>query len=245
MRPVLAACKLTAYLALTLILIPFQALMLAVFKKGPAIYKIPQFYHRLCCRLFNIKISVSGAPCNEGHVIFVGNHLSYLDIPVLTTLIPGSFVAKNDVEKWPLFGTLGRLQRTVFISRRRQDAGGVYHELEKRLEEQSPLIIFPEGTSSCGSDILPFKSTVFGPLLNKNIKIQPFTIRTNSQSHYAWHGDMTLPPHLWNFSKSQGAFLEIIFHEVLPAACFTDRKLLSSQCWNSVQQGLDLNASTK
>ena len=120
-----------------------------------------------------------------------------------------------------------------------------------RLQEGLPLIIFPEGTSSDGTKILPFKSSFFEIFLNRDVKIQPFTISVlefdgkkassaDIRDQYAWYGDMTLEPHLWHFAKSRGAVVKVSFQEPVLSSSFQDRKQLSAACHSGVVKGLDL-----
>lgn len=261
MRGMIGAGKLFLYLALTAALIPLQWLI-GLFTKGPALYAIPLFYHRLCCRLFGIRLIVEGdiARSDDGRrIVFAGNHISYLDITALGSLIPASFVAKKDVARWPLFGTLAKLQNTYFISRARADAVQEREAFARRLRDNpAPLIIFPEGTSSNGSGVLPFKSMMFDIFLNKDIMIQPFTISLIAadernvtggaesaflRDYYAYHGDISLPPHLWGFAKGKGCVLKIVFDKPYATDRFDDRKALCAYTYERVTQGLDLSSS--
>ena len=91
----------------------------------------------------------------------VANHVSYLDVFVLGSLIPAVFVAKKEVREWPVIGWIAWLQRTIFIERRRSKADDEIRPLVKALNQGSNVIVFPEGTSTDGVTILPFKSTLF------------------------------------------------------------------------------------
>lgn len=251
MRPVIGAFKLGTYLLLTFSLMPVQ-LFLRLVSNGPIIYAFPKWYHGLCCRIFNIQVIVEGKIETGPHVVYAGNHLSYLDITVIGSVLPAAFIAKKDVAGWPLFGTLGKLQNTLFISRDPRDAAQVKKDFEERLKDPLPLILFPEGTSSNGSGILPFKSSMFEIFLNKDLTIQPFTLSllqvdeqnavTPAQRDlYAYHGDIVLAPHFWNFSKMKGAVLKLKFQEPVSTVSFNDRKSLSAITYQSVAEGLDLS----
>lgn len=253
MRALVGAAKLTAYLCLTLLLIPLQWIVTKC-AHGAGLYALPLFYHRLCCRIFGIKVLVEGVIHTQPPVVYMSNHLSYLDISVIGSILPASFMAKKDVARWPLFGTLARLQKTLFVSRNPRDAATTKKEFEDQLKSPLPLVIFPEGTSSNGSSILPFKTSLFESFLKQDITIQPFTIsllEINGRKPstdalrdlYAYHGDISLPPHLWNFSKLKGCVLKLSFQEpVLPLA-FDDRKFLSLAVYKQVSEGLDLSVA--
>ena len=143
----------------TSLIIPVQ--MAAVPLCLPLAKRLPRFYHRVCCRLLGIHVQAQGLVSRDQPVLFVANHASYLDIVVLGSLIPGSFVAKAEIAGWPLFGLLAKLQRTVFIDRRGSRAADHRDDIGARLEAGDNLILFPEGTSSDGNRVMPFKSALF------------------------------------------------------------------------------------
>ncbi|HEU4838987.1 MAG TPA: lysophospholipid acyltransferase family protein [Micavibrio sp.] len=251
MRSVIGAARLFIFLLSAIFTICYQSIVL-FFTKGRFAYIYPRAYHAFLCRLFGIRIIVEGDIETEGRVVYVGNHISYLDIEVIGSVLTGSFVAKKEVESWPIFGILGKMQRTLYISRSPKDARRETDTMLERLEENIPLIIFPEGTSSNGINVLPFKSSFFEILLNRNIKIQPFTISVLEvdgnpvktaaiRDQYTWYGDMTLEPHLWAFAKGEGAVVKVSLQKPVLSNEFSDRKTLSAACHTGVVKGLDLS----
>lgn len=260
MRSVVAVIKLTGFAGLILLTVPFQALVL-LFCKGSSAYVLPFLWHRGVCRLLGVKIKVHGTPETGKQVFFVGNHLSYLDIPAIGSVIRGSFVAKKDVESWPLFGFLSKLQQTAFISRSREDATREKTALDHYLSEGKSLILFPEGTSTDGQTVLPFKSSLFSIALREQVHghliLQPFTVKlvlANGQTPttqavrdlYAWHNEMDTPlhTHLWLFAKSRGAELALVFHQPVRASEYKDRKVLAKVCHEHVSKGLETDKNT-
>jgi len=250
MRSAIAAVKVAAYLTLTILCIPVQWFLLRVVRTSHP-YAFPQWYHRICCRIFRMKVQVEGQIEREGHVVFISNHVSYLDIPIIASVVPTAFVAKRDVDAWPFFGTLARLQRTHMISRAPADADKEKNAFIERLKEPLPLVLFAEGTNSLGGSILPFKSSMFEVFLNKNIKLQPLTISVlqvdekqavsdAEREIFAW-GDVEIPEHLWRFSKGKGCVIKLTFHKPLLASSYNDRKLLSNDAYKSVTEGLDFS----
>src|SRR5262249_13685317 len=139
-----AAFILIAFLLITLVLLPVQILLVRL--PGHAKKGLPHFYHRLVCRLFGIRITRIGTPV-QGGVLMVANHSGWLDIPVMTAVAPVSFVAKAEVGQWAFFGTLARLQRTIFVRRARTKAAEGRDNIRRRLLQGDALVIFPEGTS--------------------------------------------------------------------------------------------------
>jgi 1-acyl-sn-glycerol-3-phosphate acyltransferase len=236
------------------IIIAIPQIILLLFTKGPAAYVLPYIWENGFCKIFGIKVEIKGTPYLESQTIYISNHISYLDIPAIASILKASFVAKSDVEKWPILGFLSKLQQTAFISRRSSQVKKGKYDLSNMLKEGKSLIIFPEGTSSDGQEVLPFKSSLFSIALEhetaNELYIQPMTIRLleangkdattqELRDLYAWHGDMTLAPHLWAFLKSSGAKVSITFHEPIIANQYQSRKDLAQLCFKEVQEGLE------
>lgn len=251
MGMIIVVTKATSFFLWCVLLAPVQAVLLK-FNRGPASYAIPHFWHKGICRIFNLHVPVSGNALHNKQTLFVCNHISYLDIPVLASVLKASFIAKQDVARWPVFGTLARLQQTAFISRSRRDAQKEKNALANMLDEGKSLILFPEGTSTDGTDVAPFKSSLFSMTLDEgrhDLMIQPVTLKieavngsppvdTGIRDIYAWYGDMTMPPHLKKFTASRGAVIRIIFHNPLDPKDYSDRKTLAEACHAQVQAGL-------
>lgn len=252
MAALVAARKFSLFLFWCAVLIPPQMLVM-LFTRGRPAYILPSLWHKMICRAFGLKVEIVNAPVTKGQTLYVSNHLSYLDIPVITSVLPASFVAKADVAAWPLFGLLAKLQQTVFISRSRQGLREEKAAFQKIMDEGRSLIIFPEGTSSDGTQVLPFKSSLFSLVLdadgNRDIAIQPFTVELletdgrrietgKDRDLYAWHGDMTLMPHFWQFAKLRGAKVKLHFHAPVKVKEGENRKNLALQCHATVAGAL-------
>ena len=256
MRAILGAVRLAAFLLASVVTIIVQTTILSVLRlRGKRIaLAYPKSFHYQCCKMVGLNVIVEGEPLHGDHIVYMGNHVSYFDVQAMGSLVKGTFIAKKDIESWPFFGLMGKMGQTIYMSRNPADAARESQMLDERLKAPSPVIIFPEGTSSNGSSVLPFKSSLFELFLNKNITIQPFTISimsvngktpvtTEMRDHYAWHGDMDLVPHLWNFVKSKGATIKITFQNPIATHSFKDRKLLCDVCHAAVVKGLDLSTS--
>lgn len=253
MSTIKAAFKLFLFFLICIPVVPAQLLLLLV-HRGRYSYVIPHLWHKGVSRIFSISVRVKGTPYTDSQTIYLSNHLSYLDIPVIGGVLKASFVAKADVANWPVFGFLSKLQQTAFISRSRKDASKEKNALANMMKEGKSLIIFPEGTSTDGKTVRNFKSSLFSIALgneNKDLKVQPFTISMSAiegrsvdtqedRDLYAWHVEMDtpLPDHLWRFAKSKGAVITLTFHDTLLAADYDDRKKLSQTCHESVLGGL-------
>lgn len=242
------------FLTATVIGIPIQVVALGL-RAAVARRRIPHLYHRLVCRILGVRIVVHGRPARGGRVLFVANHCSWLDIPVLSAVAPVSFIAKHEVADWPFFGLLAKLQRTVFIERDRRGETGRYRDaIRDRLDADDNLVLFPEGTSSAGNKVLPFKSALFAvaeapaeataaaPL------IQPVSVaytglcglplQRPERPFVAWYGDMELVPHLWELVRRGPIEASIVFHA--PLARDTTRKRMATLARHRVGEGVAL-----
>lgn len=141
---------------------------------------MPRVYHRGNCLILGIKIELVGQKARTGPVLFVSNHVSWLDIVVLSALIPASFVAKSEVADWPIAGWLAKLQRSIFIECRRLRAAAYRDQMHERLAAGDLWILFPEGTSSDGNRVLPFKSSFLAvaevPVRGRPLAVQPVSL---------------------------------------------------------------------
>lgn len=254
MKSVIASIKLFLFALNVMWICALQPIVM-FFTKGKHAFHLTFIFQNLWRMCLGIKIVVKGTPCTDKHVLFMGNHLSYLDIPAIASVIKhASFVAKSEVEGWPLAGFLSSLQQTTFIQRKRSKIIEEKNNIQKRVDDGDNLIIFPEGTSTSGLDILPFKSSLFMLVLgenNESIYIQPFTIdildidgkqpkTKDERDIYAWPRDVDidLHHHLWRFAKVKGATLQITFHDPIRAKDYTDRKALAKDCHEIAVKGL-------
>jgi 1-acyl-sn-glycerol-3-phosphate acyltransferase len=246
----LRAARLLVYLSLTFTLMPVQALLLAA---APALgMRLARRYHRLCCRLLGFEVELRGQPSDRHPVLFVANHVSYLDITMLGAVIKGSFIAKAEVEGWPLFGRLARLQRTVFVERRARHTAKQRDRVVERLRAGDDLILFPEGTSSDGNRVLPFRSGLLGAAETRigdaAIAVQPVSIayvRLDGmpmgrfyRPFFAWYGDMELAPHLWTLLGLGKLTVVVEFHAPVTLVQLGSRKALATHCQRVIADGV-------
>ena len=244
-----ASLKIAFFIFWALLLGLLQALVL-IFHKGKWSRLIPQLFHRGICLVFGIRYTIKGTPF-KGQTLYTSNHLSYLDIPLLGSILRASFLAKSDVSSWPVFGTLANLRQTVYIVRRRTAIGKAKDQISNHLDQGRSMIVFPEGTSTSGMHVKDLKSGLFSITDGRDIVIQPVTIAlkwvdgkkpaTQDEFNiYAWPLEMetSLPEHLWLFAKTRGAKLVVVFHDVLRSQNFPDRKALSQACHERISGGL-------
>jgi 1-acyl-sn-glycerol-3-phosphate acyltransferase len=251
-----AVTILFVFLLVTIILIPWQESAIRFGLKRRKTF--PNRYHRFLCRLFGIRVTVVGRPIQSRGVLMVSNHTSYFDILVFSAVARVSFVAKHEVAKWPLFGTLARLQETVFIEREKRsqtlEARDVIH---KRLLQGDALVLFPEGTSDDGNKVLPFKSALLGAAELElgvdaqgrilHVPVQPVSIAyvglyglpmgRDLRPLIAWYGDMELVPHLWEALTTGPIEAVVEFHEPLSLDEENGRKTLAVAAETRVRRG--------
>jgi 1-acyl-sn-glycerol-3-phosphate acyltransferase len=245
--PLLRLRRLAVYLLWTLPLMPVQALGLLLRREWTA--SLPRFYHRQCCRILGLRVSLIGRPAGDRPVLFAANHVSYLDITVFGSLLPASFIAKSEVKGWPLFGWLARLQRSVFVDRRVRSTARQRDSIARRLAAGDALILFPEGTSGDGNRILPFKSALFGVAdAVPGVTVQPVSIAYTRldgipigralRPLFAWYGAMTMAPHLWRVLGLGTVEIVVEFHPPTTLAACGSRKALAHYCEEQVAAGL-------
>lgn len=244
------------FIALTAAFVPTQWLALK-FKSSLA-DTLPVHFARGLCALIGIRVETFGRPCRERGVLLACNHTSYLDMPVLAAVIPVSFVAKSEVAKWPYFGTLSRLVRTVFVDReRRSKAGEQRDAIRERLEAGGTIVLFPEGTSNDGNRVLGFKSSLLGSANSmvtdasgqkRRVLVQPVSLAYTRlhgmpmgrefRPFFAWYGDMELVPHLWQVFCLGPIDVMVHYHPPLTVDQFPSRKELTAECERLVAAGV-------
>jgi 1-acyl-sn-glycerol-3-phosphate acyltransferase len=201
----------------------------------------------VACHILGLRRITRGRPM-RGAGAYVANHVSWLDIFVLNAGKPLYFVAKSEVAGWPGIGWLARGTGTVFIDRDRRQAAQQTRLFEDRLRAGHRLLFFPEGTSSDGRRVLPFKTTLFqafhGARLRDVTRIQPVTLAYRApvgedSRFYGWWGDMALTPAILAVlgARRQGR-VEVIYHAPLAVADFPDRKALAVTAEAMVRDGL-------
>ncbi len=207
---------------------------------------ITQFVCRNAFRILGMGFETRGRLMRQRGAV-VANHSSWLDIFALNARKRIYFVSKAEVAGWPGIGWLARATGTVFIERNPRRARQQTDLFEKRLLAGHRLLFFPEGTSSDGLRVLPFKTTLFAafftPYLQDDMHIQPVSVIYHpppgqSPRFYGWWGDMHLAPHLIKTlaARVQGR-VELIYHPPVKVSDFQDRKALAAHLENTVREG--------
>jgi lyso-ornithine lipid O-acyltransferase len=248
--PTLRLARLALYLAWTTSMMPVQVVGLALRRQWTRTF--PVFYHRWCCRILGFQIRVIGTPTRERPVLYAANHVSYADITVLGSVIPGSFVAKSEVARWPFFGWLAKLQRSVFVDRRVRSAATQRDAIGRRLAAGDALILFPEGTSGDGNRVLPFKSALFGAAQQCDgatpVIVQPVSLAYTRldgipigrlyRPLFAWYGAVDLAPHIWGMVGLGTVEVVVEFHPPTFLRDCGSRKALADYCHARIAGGL-------
>ena len=206
----------------------------------PSIGKwLPVLFHKMLLWLLSVEVEIVGEiDQSKKSNLFISNHLSYLDIPVLGSKFPLRFVAKSEVENWPLFGFLAKQARSIFIKRNKTDSINQKHNILDIISSNEKVFIFPEGTTSDGNRVLQFKSSSFSSVENKKFIIQPIVIVYSDlngipinrwlRPMIAWYGDMDLKPHLSKLVGLMSIKAKLIYLKPLNTKNFENRKDLSN-----------------
>ncbi|HXD46230.1 MAG TPA: lysophospholipid acyltransferase family protein [Pseudolabrys sp.] len=202
-------------------------------------------YYRVLARLLRLRVRVVGAPLRGRPVLFVSNHVSWLDIIAIGSIQPVAFVAKSEVRKWPLVGITATMQRTVFVERaKRHQTADAVTQMVERLKGGTPVVLFAEGTSSDGNRVLPFRSALLGAVEMAarhggvpGLAIQPMAIcYTASQGiplgrqHRplaAWYGDLDFMPHIRALIGRTALDAVVSFGAAVPAEAGLTRKAMT------------------
>ena len=212
--------------------------------RRPVTPYITQFVCRNAFRILGMGFRTSGSLMRE-HGAVVANHSSWLDIFALNARKRIYFVSKAEVAKWPGIGWLARATGTVFIERNPKKAREQTRIFETRLNAGHKLLFFPEGTSTDGLRVLPFKTTLFAAFFADELRdfmyVQPVSVvfhapKGQPDRFYGWWGDMEFGPHLLKTlgARRQGS-VELIYHSPARVCDFENRKALAAHCEEAVR----------
>jgi lyso-ornithine lipid O-acyltransferase len=209
---------------------------------------ITQFVCRNAFRILGMTYTTSGELMTE-HGAVVANHSSWLDIFALNARKRVYFVSKSEVANWPGIGWLARATGTVFIERNPAHARDQARLIRERLMAGHKLLFFPEGTSTDGLRVLPFKTTLFAAFFTEELKdamrIQPVSVIYRAPSgqparFYGWWGDMEFAGHLLKtLAVPRNGAVELIYHPAARVSDFANRKTLAAHCETLVRLGLN------
>lgn len=246
-----AVVVLSALTVITLPMIPVQWVALRI--PGELKRRLPVVWHRMACALVGIRVREIGRAAGDRPLLITANHVSWLDITVLGSRMPLSFVAKSEVASWPVFGLFARLQRSVFVERERRSATArTASELGARLAEGDAMVLFAEGTSNSGNEVLPFRSALIGAARHavagdgEDVWIQPLALAYTDlqgvpmgrqfRAHVAWYGDMEMIPHFMNVVRKGAVDVTVVWGTPLRVSSNDDRKALTRRLERSVRE---------
>ncbi len=241
-----ASVLLAVFFAITAPLMLVQLVLVRL--KQPQAKTLPHSYHKLVCRLLGIRVHLTGRVEADKPVLLISNHISWLDIPALSAVAPLSFVSKSETATWPFIGQLAKLQRSVFVDRKRRTTlKNTAGEIAARLAEGDNVVLFAEGTSSDGNRVLPFRSSLFSaasfapaaadssdPVAVVQTVAIAYThlhglpILRHERPLIAFYGEMQMLSHVWNVLKSGPLDVTISISEPVPLASLTGRKELAA-----------------
>lgn len=216
---------------------------------------IPPLLHRLFLWLFDIRVSVLGVPPRPGApTLVLANHVSWIDIPVMAGALPLSFIAKQEIAAWPVFGHLARRQGCIFLDRTRKAATAeVNARVAERLAAGEVIVLFPEGTTGDGIRVLPFRSSLVGAARaalagapGGRILLQPLAVAyarrcglpvtRREMPELAWYGDMELVPHILGFVRGGPLDVTLTWGEPIAFGPGTDRKRAAKAAESAIRE---------
>jgi 1-acyl-sn-glycerol-3-phosphate acyltransferase len=249
MRWMRAAFRLLAIVLVTAIVCLKWAIASAFAVRSPRLrqkirHVVFQSWSWLMLRILGARVVVRGTPPARPFFL-VSNHLSYLDIPVLASHAPGVFVAKKEIRSWPVIGFLCACMGTIFIDRSsRRDIPRVLERLEREMSFGEGVMIFPEGTSSDGSSILPFRPPLLEAASVSDVPVSCAALRYETRADsppphlsVCWWGGMNFTSHLLRLLTLPGFRAEISFGDQRVGE--KDRKLLAEALWQQVNRLFD------
>jgi 1-acyl-sn-glycerol-3-phosphate acyltransferase len=198
--------------------------------------------------LLGITVRASGIP-NDGATLFVANHVSWLDIPVIISVRSMRFVSKSDVRAWPVIGWLVACGGTLFIERRsRRDAQRVVHLVADALRAGDRIAMFPEGTTSDGHGVLPFHANLLQAAIAAGVPVQAITLCFSDaderiSSAAAYIGDMTLMQSLWAVVSASDLTAHVVVLPALSPQGF-ERRPLAERLRADISAQLERSADT-
>ncbi len=192
-------------------------------------------------RIMGIQFVVHGQPAEGGQMI-VCNHVSWIDIPLVGAALTSRFVAKSDIQHWPMIGFIARAIGTFFI---RRGAGGSKPMLEKlrpHLASGGSVVIFPEGTTTNGHSVLPFHPRLFQAALDCQAPVQPVALRyglnRKGEDIAPFIGDDTLLAHVVRVLRSPGLVAELFYCPPLLPGHYSDRMTMAADAEESIRRAV-------
>lgn len=195
--------------------------------------------------VFNVEVTTSGEIPVEGGMMFVANHVSWLDIHALNSVKNMRFIAKSDIRHWPFIGFLASRANTLFIDRgKRQDTAKTISVISQSLENGDAMCFFPEGTTTDGRELKPFKGSLLQGAVEGNKDVVPVSIfypdaSNSANTRMAYFGEMTLLESLLNVVSQKRPQVHLHFYPPIKAGAY-NRRELSLLIQDIIAEGLKL-----
>lgn len=239
------ALSFAVLIAASLLVIPIQLLALRL--NWRLRRRLPRYWHKATLRALGIRVHVHGQLDRNRPLMIAANHASWKDILVLGSLADVTFIAKTEVASWPLFGTLAKLQKTIFIAREeKRRTGDQVSEIAGRMADGEIVVLFPEGTTSDGNRVLSVKSSLFGaaaaalpedgeggvyvqPVAIAYTRVQGLPMGRFHRPIAGWPGDTGLTESLLGVLRAGAIDVDVSFGESVKFSRGDSRKHLASQ----------------
>ena len=249
--------KLAAFLSLWVVFFALVSIVhlwisvLGLPNRWKIISRLNRNYTLLLRLILNIRVTVTGdeGQLERGGYVIIANHVGYVDGIALGSIFPILFVSKREVKSWPIVGQWNVLCGTIFINRQRKvQVASLIRQMTRKLKQEANLLLFPEGTSTNGEEMLPFQTVPFAaPLRNRSI-IVPVTVTyktiddqpvtTANRDSVYWYGDMEFVTHFWNLLALRGIEVLVTIQPKIECFRYSDnsagRKKLAEECYNRV-----------
>ena len=213
---------------------------------------VGRLFLRGVCALIGIRIERRGAPAAARPLLYVANHMSWIDIAVLGGLTDTRFVARHDMASWPLFGLFAKLHRSIFVERRVSRTVQGRDDLLQSLRAGDAVTLFPEGQASDGNRVLRFRSSFLAvtevfhevePLTVQPVslaftRLGPMPLGYDRRHFYAWVGDTPLGGHLWGVLGRGRATVVVEYHAPIRLQPGESRKDLTARLERIVAEAL-------
>lgn len=249
--------KLTAFLSLWAIFFGLVSMVhlwisiLGMPDRWKIISRLNRIYTLLLRSILNIRVTVAGdeGQLERGGYVIIANHVGYIDGIVLGSIFPIVFVSKKEVRSWPIVGPWNILCGTIFIDRQHKGlVGRMVQEMSRKLKQEANILLFPEGTSTNGEQMLPFQTVPLAAPLRSRSVIVPTTITyksiddapvspANRDSLY-WYGDMDFMSHFWKLLGLHSVDVLVTIQPKVECFRYRDnsagRKTLAEDCYDRV-----------
>jgi 1-acyl-sn-glycerol-3-phosphate acyltransferase len=249
--------KLTAFLSLWAFffglvgMIHLWISVLAMPNRWKIVSRVNRIYTLLLRSILNIKVTVAGdeGQLERGGSVIIANHVGYIDGIVLGSIFPIVFVSKKEVRRWPIVGQWNVLCGTIFIDRQHKKLVGLLvHEMSRKLKQEANILLFPEGTSTNGEQILPFQTVpLAAPLRNRSVivpttltykSIDDLPVSSSNRDSIYWYGDMDFISHFWQLLALRSIEVLVTIQPKIECFRYEDnsagRKELAEDCYNRV-----------